>query len=336
MTTDPRDELVKLMILKKSKVFQKSPKTFICGGAMGKGKHSFRKIFMDISEKAGIKEDQFILAENLDKKNKGHPRTFDNLADHENVIADVSSLVVVFLESAGAIAELGLFFGNKVLKKKLVIILNKKKFYKDKSFISEGILMPLIEKNKKSVLIHNLKYKKTKDKTTNIKIETEKPTKKTKDIIEGIVKDINNRNKKIEKRKGVKFDETNNGHIIFLIYQLIKLLQAPIIKEIQDQLDTTLEKKYSRSKIKKAIIILYQLNLIDVKKFKNQNFYYVLTDRENRISFSFSEAGKSSSPLATKIILREAEKEIKKFYENAPKSNATNRRRMRVIRSFSN
>lgn len=60
--------------------------------------------------------DQITLAEEF--KDWIHDSVYKDLLDFENDIAHISSLIVIVLESPGALAELGLFVRNKVLNKK--------------------------------------------------------------------------------------------------------------------------------------------------------------------------------------------------------------------------
>jgi hypothetical protein len=76
------------------------------------------------------------------------PPTFLNLSQFEQFIADFSDCVVIFLESPGAFAEIGLFSHLPSIRTKLLVI-NNIAYQTTNSFINYG---PLAEVNATSIL----------------------------------------------------------------------------------------------------------------------------------------------------------------------------------------
>jgi hypothetical protein len=102
-------------------VFRRSsyPIVFLCGGTkMWCARNKFRR---NINTRT--LDYHFFLAEDAARDITAHdePR-FLNLAEFETVIADISDCVMVFPESPGSFAELGLFAGSETIRKKLFII----------------------------------------------------------------------------------------------------------------------------------------------------------------------------------------------------------------------
>ncbi len=126
---------------------------FLCGGNK---KTHMRKRFLKYvkSERRYIfisgeavknifSNERIILAEQAEKlwdrflkdKNSG----YDSLLEFELDIAELVSVIPIFLESPGAMVETGAFFCKPNLRKKLLIIV-KEKHFKDDSFINRAIL----------------------------------------------------------------------------------------------------------------------------------------------------------------------------------------------------
>jgi hypothetical protein len=74
-----------------------------------------------------------------------------NLLTLEHLLADGVTAIVIVLESAGALTELGIFSANDRLRKKL-IVLQDKRYARDRSFIQLGPIRLLKEENKTSVI----------------------------------------------------------------------------------------------------------------------------------------------------------------------------------------
>jgi hypothetical protein len=118
---------------------------FLCGGS---DDTSLRKQFLTYAAGA-LPSFRVFLAESAAKDITDFgPPTFLNLNQFEQFIADFSDCVVVFLESPGAFAEIGLFSHIPSIRDKLLAI-NNIAYQTTNSFINYG---PLAEVNAHSIL----------------------------------------------------------------------------------------------------------------------------------------------------------------------------------------
>ena len=146
--SDPRDDIAAKISLENCRIRSKPHYVFVCGGRVdvtSKANLSVRNMMMNSS--AGQESVAFVLAENYTDWFDG----YDDLAEFENDIAGLASVVAVILESAGSLAELGLFYANEHIRTKLFAVLNRG-FYIENSFIKHGILAPLEALDQRFVL----------------------------------------------------------------------------------------------------------------------------------------------------------------------------------------
>ncbi len=129
----------KLTALFKSKSIFLSRKrhiVFVCGGSSPR---SARMRFLRYA-KAELPNVTFFLAEAAEKDCLSHSKpTFLNLSDFEELVAAIADCIILFPETPGAIAELGLFSGSKTARKSLLVAI-KSEYQSNDSFINRGPL----------------------------------------------------------------------------------------------------------------------------------------------------------------------------------------------------
>ena len=307
---DPRDGLIKLIDLKSSRVQLEPHIVFICGGPVDIKKtnnHSIRNMFMNLSGGIGDETSGFILAENFKDWNKG----YNSLSDFENDIAYLSSIVVLFLESEGALTEFGLFFANQKLREKLVVVLHEE-FHRSESFIKFGLLDPMEKHSQETVRSYEIDHRKIESVSKN----------EVKDILD----DILEYSKEID--KSAKFDATDRGHKIFLIYQIIELFSSLTKSEITRYLEI-LNIDSKSKEIDSALYILAKFNLVRVTKKSSQYFYYVPVELKDRVILSFEKQKRRFDSITIKIAVNE-------FYHQASTLEPSHKRRLKVIQHLSN
>jgi hypothetical protein len=212
---DPREGFIKLIDTNKCRAVFEPHLVFVCGGKVDikvTSNHSIRNMFMNLSAAVGTSDKHdFILAENFKDWKDG----YQSLSDFENDIAHLSSLVVVFLESEGALTEFGLFFANEQLRVKLVVVLDTQ-YYNSESFIKFGLLKPLQELDQRLVLVYEIDHKKIESVSA--------------DEVQDIVKDVVDHCNTVSKTE--KFNKDNRGHAIFMIFQIVDLFLAVTTAEL--------------------------------------------------------------------------------------------------------
>lgn len=309
-TQDPRNEFVKLVDLKNSKVQLEPRILFICGGPVDANQltnHSIRNMFMNLSGALESVADGFVLAENF----KDWERGYKSLSEFENDIAFISSLVVIILESEGALTEFGLFFANLRLREKLVVVLHNE-FHKSESFIKFGLLNPMENNDQNSVRVYEIDHRKIND----VKED------EVKDILDDVLEHCE------EKNKTERFNIADRGHQIFLVFQIVDLFLALTKSEINAHLES-LDVTLSKSELDSALYILRKFNLIGMEKKSSQYFYYVPTGLADRIDFSFFKKERRYDSATIKI-------EVAEYYRSAAELEPGHRRRMKVIQTATN
>jgi hypothetical protein len=151
-------QLSKLAVIIRDEVFEKiySNKTtvFLCG-ATTKKKKSVRDEIADMltTESYSYKYDVFYPEVLFDELLLG-PLQHD-LLKLENILAEGVNVIIIVLESVGAIAELGAFANNIALRNKIICIQDNK-HKKAKSFINYGLVKSLKKSKEGKVL--NIDY----------------------------------------------------------------------------------------------------------------------------------------------------------------------------------
>jgi len=244
---DPRPEIISAISAEKSRIVLAPHIAFICGGEVDveqTNNHSVRNMFMNISASIAGEHINFVLAETY----KDWKDAYRSLSDFENDIAHISSKVVVIPETAGSITELGLFFGNKLIRRKMTVVLNEL-HHNSESFIKYGILAPLEEHYQNSVLAYDLNYEDIEN------ISPGEVTEAVRDVVEACqILD-----------KSEAFELENRGHEIFLIFQIVDLFHALTITEIKEFASSVLGPR-TKLQITSALYILEKFDLVYKKE----------------------------------------------------------------------
>ena len=166
----------------------------------------------------------------LNEKDAG----YDNLLEFEMDIAELASVIPIFLEGPGAMIETGAFFCKSNLRKKLLIILKKDYFHKD-SFIQRAII-------KDPSLDGRIIYYDSQDETRNKK------------ILEEIFSFRDNLNNKID------IQENSSTALYFFLLQV--LFEWKTKEQIIEELNKNDKLKKYKSKLENHLKILTALGLI--------------------------------------------------------------------------
>lgn len=304
-------KFVSLIDLDKSRILQSPPIVFLCGGEVDITKttnHSIRNMFMNILGKSEFEElaPSVKLAEDFKNWHLG----YDNLSAFENDIASLSSYIVIILESAGSLAELGLFFANNCLKSKLVVIV-RDEHYDASSFIKLGLIQPLQKVNNDSVFVYKLDSKDVE----KIKIAD---VKEIVDDIHDLVKDV---------PKTSKFNVSDRGHVLYLIFQLIDLFHALKKAELEECLKLL---DVPKQNLDSGLYILQSLGFIRCVRKSNNDFFISQVDSLDRVDFGYTPQITKENK---KIHIRDAEIKIEYMQFINSERSTLNRRRKSAITS---
>ncbi len=196
---------------------------------------------------------------------------FKNLMDFEKELAAVSSLVVIILESAGSIAELGAFSQLPELSKKLIVF-KSLEYGNETSFIDLGIL----------------KYLKSDYGENRVKKYKWKPLEfgyRPADIAEGVAGDvlfdINNEVKNLKKTS--KYNGNYDTHVTALICEILSIFTVLKESEIFSYL-VDLEVDISKDKLKRKLFILKRFSIVKIEEVSDAKFYYRTTDKFHSVN----------------------------------------------------
>ena len=275
------------------------PIIFLCGGEVDIKKTPPPSVRGRILEYWASNDAQLesytVLAENF--KDYFSDNAYSDLLTFEDDIAKVSSLIIIFLESPGSIAELGLFCNIEDLNSKLIVIAPHNETKNKDSFIYLGPLAYLKDKSEDAVKIY--------------------PWPNPKDSgysdIAMISNDVKVKLSKSPKKE--KFNRNNSGHLAFLIHDLIAISQPIRITELKATLNSfglgVLE-----SEIKRLLYLLIKLDLIKVYEYSGSDYYFSVNSVEktkfgkdkndkridrNKITLSLRAFTKSSSDITSEV-----------------------------------
>ncbi|WP_129388852.1 retron St85 family effector protein [Pseudomonas sp. DTU12.3] len=259
---DKRLESLAFISLENSRVILTHPILFLCGGQIDVKSAvpiSVRGALVEYLHKARCHlADSITLAE--DFKDWIHDAVYKDLLAFESDIAHISSLIVIILESPGALAELGLFVKNKSLKNKILVFV-RQDHYEENSFIRLGPLRYLQGVKESSVCSYPWD-----DDDLSGSLSTS-----LKEMREDILGAISTRD------GSEAFNKDNEGHIAFLIYEVVKVFRALKFMEIEAYLQA-IGITVSRDKLKRLLFLLGKFNLIDSSKRGHVGYYYVTLD----------------------------------------------------------
>lgn len=259
---DKRLESLAHISLENSRIVLTHPILFLCGGQVdikSAAPISVRGALVEYLHKAQCHlADSITLAE--DFKDWLHDAVYKDLLAFESDIAHISSLIVIILESPGALAELGLFVKHKALKNKILVFV-RQDHYEESSFIRLGPLRYLQGVKESSVC----SYPWNNDDLAG-SLSTS-----LKEMREDILGAISNRD------GSEAFNIDNEGHIAFVIYEVVKVFRALKLMEIETYLQT-IGINISRDKLKRLIFLLGKFNLIGSSKRGHVDYYYITLD----------------------------------------------------------
>lgn len=245
----------------KFKVNLESHHLFVCGGEVNPKPEyplnplSFRDHLITYTAvKFPNIHDTLVQAETF--KDYFKENAYPDLLIFEEEIANLASLVIIFLESAGSLVELGMFCTKPDFFNKLIIIAPQEEVDGEDSFIYLGPLENIKKKEPTAVAVYPWPIKGEKYESSHL---------------EDLCKSIEE--KLCSLPKNVEFDKQNSGHVALLIAEIIRISYPIILSEIEIVL-MALELDIKQSEVTRHIYLLNKLEIIDSIFYSRYRYYY--------------------------------------------------------------
>ncbi|MFK5947486.1 MAG: retron St85 family effector protein [Methylococcales bacterium] len=298
---DPRDTLLKDINIKLCRVeLSDSPIVLLCGGKVPCKKHpddpepeisSLRHTITHQNTEFEIFRPEEITTWQTDG-------TYKNLMDFEADLASICSIVVIILESAGSIAELGAFSQLADLSNKLIVI--KSREFNDKpSFINLGILRHIAENHSTSIKSYDW--------------DTSKPLAIKNTVAEDVIYDIQAELDNLKNSSVLKLNLS--PHIIVLVCELLQLFVALKEKELLTYIQA-MGVDIDKGNLRGKLFLLEKFNLISRHENGGSFFYVRTTEAYHKLRLS-AEEGKSIDALRVPV-------ECIQYYESKKDRHRTN------------
>jgi hypothetical protein len=307
-------EIAMSLNIAKSSVQNRIPQIFLCGGPLpkpGEAPASLRAVLMELLEKnyTGLRSN-ILLAEDAadwyhNPKSPKPPR-FPNLVNLEEQIGALSTLILLIVESAGSIAELGAFSFIASLRAKLSVVLETS-YQNERSFIMDG---PVAMLERESEVDGGASrwyafdwLMDTKETTINALDARKVADKIVKEILDPAIKKLNDselfRAGKIEHQILLVGDLVSAGGP-FLISEIMELLEGLSLKT---------EKKIEVQKVEEYLFLLENLGFLSKTRAGN-NYFYVPPERDREFISYISTNGKPYRRMDLREDLRAARKKL--------------------------
>jgi hypothetical protein len=248
--------------LSKCKVKQGPPKITVFGGKTENAKGgalSQRGTFLLFPGELG---GALIVPEHY--KNWNHFGTYNDLLSFEEDVCSLVDTVLVFLESAGAIAEFAAFIKHREIASKLLVIFNGTQ--DPDSFIRLGLIRYLEQKFPKAATVI-----------------TSRGDDLSKDEIKFIIEEISSRSAGAP--RSTMFSVSNTRHWLYLIVDFIDVMQVARISDVQLFLKTVGFLQPKR-RIEQLLLALKNVGLITESPVLSERCFH-LNAPLNLIDYSF-------------------------------------------------
>jgi len=254
-TTKIQNLVKKVAALFKSKRIFLSRKrhiVFVCGGH---SERTARKRFLRYA-KEELPDVTFFQAEIAEMDCLSHNKpTFLNLSDFEALVAAIADCLILFPETPGAIAELGLFSGSKKARKKLLVAIAAE-YQSNDSFINRG---PLATIDKESAFGTRVVHDRKRPNFPHIKEKL--------DLLGKF------RNRSTFKHETMT--KMSKSEQLFVILEIVNIFRALSLPEIEE-LITSIFSKPSGRELRYLLSILVAARYVTRKGTDEE--YFVATD----------------------------------------------------------
>ena len=273
---------------------------FLCGGPTDARSHkpiSIRDaIYRELVKHPGFDE-RIRVAEEF--KNWASDAIYRDLITFERHLAELSSVIVLALESAGSIAELGLFSAVDEFQKKLLIFVETD-HYKSDSFIKFGPIDYLEKHHGNVAQCHRWKSTSHRAPFDPDLAEDLRP-----ELAEAV------RMRASEHIPERAFNKSGWLDIALLVCDLLGLYSALTIRELREEL-ATLGCERSESELRQLLYLLCLVRLVAMEPKGDQRFFVALEDRQH-VSFSITDRAFDPIRFRLDVLSHYEKKEKKRF-----------------------
>ncbi|WP_250623063.1 retron St85 family effector protein [Pinirhizobacter soli] len=302
MQGDPRSTLVRNISLERSKVRPFEGYVFLCGGTINirsAQPTSLRDaIYRGLAENQEI-EKRIRLAEHY--KDWSNDGVYTDLVEFEKHLAELSSLIVLVLESAGSIAELGLFSAIEQYSDKLLLYVASN-YYEETSFIRLGPIKYLEEA--KGNFAHY--YPWLKEVANELIFDAEYAT----SLAEEFRQTVSDRLDRPTQER--TFDKNNWLHRSLLICELVSLMSALTIGEVRTFLNN-LDIDTNLTSLRQQLFLLAKVGLLKIEPSGDQRFYVINDAREFLVIYAEGRDFFDKSRFRSDVILHYSRTDKKRF-----------------------
>ncbi|MFL9994668.1 retron St85 family effector protein [Paraburkholderia sediminicola] len=264
--SDPSTSLSSKIDLDQSRVKPYEGFIFLCGGPTDVKSvlpASLRDALYRELVKNDSEEERIRVAEHY--KDWAHDSIYNDLVLFEQHIAELSSIIVLVLESPGAIAELGLFSAIGEFRDKLLVFIDYQ-YYKSNSFIKLGPVDFLEKTHGNAAEV----YRWLNDKS---QIDGKLAEDLQAEVAEAV------RARLSKKNAEAPFDRGQWLHFALLVCDLIDLYSALTVRELRHLLNEAgLEK--GEHELKQVLYLLERVRLIALEPKGDQRFYVAITGNQ--------------------------------------------------------
>ncbi|MFQ6244812.1 retron St85 family effector protein [Yersinia enterocolitica] len=291
------------------------PVVFVCGGPMLPVYSSLReRIFAYTAVNDTALHDSLVLAENF--KDYFKDGAYTDLMQFEEDIANISTLIVICLESAGSLVELGLFVNRKALAQRLLVIAPAEEIEEN---VEKGI-----PARSSFIYLGPLEYLKRLDSDSVAVYPFPKLFSSKYNDIDLVVHDIKKRLESVKKTE--KYNGKNTGHLATLVLEVILLSEPIKLSEIEWAL-LCMEIDVERSVVSRLLYLLEIMNLISFMPYSGTDYYYVKNSSVSKMKFGKTKSGKIQDAPNMKVAIRQS---YISLYEDIQDETAKKRRNVLI------
>jgi hypothetical protein len=256
-------EFIKSVSIASCRVTSTPQLVFLCGGVTANSRASPLRSARDyfyryITAQAPNLAQRVRLAEEIN--DWFDQDTFPDLLELEIYLADLSDLTILFVESAGSIAELGAFAASEFLRPKTLAILNST-HPPNRSFIADGPVRRIKREDENLVRYYEWNTDNIED-PANLDVFEDM----SKELVQYTV------DRAATKPKEKILDSTSHGHKMLLIADLVDLIGITTATEIMECFSLW-ELKLDKKVVQRYLSLLEHLKLIQTKLYSDQTYF---------------------------------------------------------------